>query len=626
MNRRIIFIILGALLLLALIALLWFWLLGREPQTPDSGGFGTGDNRSITGNGDGQTGNGQVGIGSNTSTDNTSTGINTITPLPGIDPLSDLPPLDDLQNLPPSAYTAPGVTWFDGGVLKNFNPTPINQVNNVSISGTPYILNNPPDDPNNGGGLGYAAIFGGAAAGLALCTSGFLTGSVSAAGSTAISTIGSFAYAVQVHDVRQDQLETSNQIRENFLDCITRGIARIAIEKITASTVDWINSGFDGKPAFVQDYQQFFTDVADEAAGEYIRGTKLAFLCSPFQLQVRIAIAQSYAQRRSSDAPSCTLSGVVGNVEEFMEGTFSEGGWGGLLSFTTVPTNNPFGAYMFGQISLGNEIASAQTNVEITPGGFLSKKECKSNGPNGQEVCRTVTPGVLIEDAARKVIGNSVDSLNLADSFDEIIGALVQQLLTRTLYQGFSKLSGSNGYEDTFRNPLDAEAMAAAQQLLTNLQGAVALAQQYATTQQGSISDIQNAQQQLTTLENCWATASSSPSLTSGQRTQAKANAANAAARNASLETRIAQYNNNITDANLAIAKIQQLQTNALSAQSLTDVQTVAAQFTTAQNSGVLITQAEVTSAHQNRTTLQSEMASQNSQTSVELAQCYAFY
>ena len=34
------------------------------------------------------------------------------------------------------------------------------------------------------------------------------------------------------------------------------------LQKITLSTVEWINNGFGGKPAFIQDPGEFFGDIA----------------------------------------------------------------------------------------------------------------------------------------------------------------------------------------------------------------------------------------------------------------------------------------------------------------------------------------------------------------------------
>jgi hypothetical protein len=400
------------------------------------------------------------------------------------------------------------------------------------------------------------------------------------------------------------------------MDCLTRTIARIAIAEITASTVDWINSGFDGKPAFIENYEQFFTSVADQAAGEFIQGSALSFLCSPFQLQVKVAIAQSYAKRRSGESNQCSLSSVVGNVEGFLAGDFAEGGWPGLISLTTVPTNNPFGAYMYAQAGLESAQVRATTeaNRRITPGGFLAQQDCGA-GVEGTSVnvgCKIILPGAAIEDSLENALGTSLDSLQLADHFDEIIAALINQLMTKVLYEGLSNVSGPNGYQDTFINPINTQATEAAKTLLREMQQSVSIAQQYGGVEQGSIGDIQNVQQSLTELQNCW--------VLQG----ADAQASEAEARRTALEPRIAIYNSNITRASSAISKVEQLHTSLLSAKSLSDVQAVRSQFGTAQSSGQLVSQTEITSAQQDRTTLQVEMGTIAGQTAAQLNQCYA--
>ena len=49
--------------------------------------------------------------------------------------------------------------------------------------------------------------------------------------------------------------------------------------------------------------------MGDQAAGEFIRGTGLAFLCSPFQLQIRIAIAQI----------NCLVGDLAGNARRILD-------------------------------------------------------------------------------------------------------------------------------------------------------------------------------------------------------------------------------------------------------------------------------------------------------------------
>jgi hypothetical protein len=642
MNKKIFFIILGALLLLALIFILWFWFFGRDRSDvlPNTGSFGSAGNASQNTGNSGTGGNDQTPIGSNTSVPTGGTsGSSGGSSNQGI----------SSSGLTTSFITTPsGVTWLDGtgggSVNNRFTPTPINALNTIDVSGIGLIGNNNTGTGGQGGGIGLGGAAAGAAAGLAACTAGIFLGGAggaavgaTAAGAAAASLVPGFIVAdpgLRAQTAVSLGFQSNDTIRENFLNCITRGIARIAIEQITTSVVDWINSGFDGQPSFVQDYEQFFTDVADKAAGQYIEGSGLAFLCSPFQLQVKIAIAQSYANRKSSSASSCTLTNVVGNVEEFLNGNFAAGGWGGFLSLTTMPINNPYGAYIHGQISLGNEIASAQASAQANiKDGFIGSKEeydCQVR-VNSQGVAerrckeRIVTPGTILENALIDTNNQTLLSLNLADNFDEIIGALVQQLMTRTLYDGLANLSNKGSYKDNFSQAKTQAALDAAQSLLTSLQSASQLSQQYGTSQQGSIADIQVAQAQLNTLYNCWATAALQPGLTSAQVAQAESNAGQASTTIRSLETRVALFNNNIVKANAAVTTIQHLQTSALMATTLAEVQAVQARFTAAQNSGALITQATVTSAQQDRQTLQSEMNGINQNTSTQLTQCYAF-
>src|SRR3989344_9464800 len=121
-------------------------------------------------------------------------------------------------------------------------------------------------------------------------------------------------------------------------DSIAIGIAKITLEEILNETIEWVNNGFEGNPAYATDPAKFFTDIADGVAGEFIAGSDLGFLCSPFQVQVRLALAQTY---NPSNQFQCTLTDVVGNIEGVYD-DFGQGGWDGLFSMTQNNSNNPY--------------------------------------------------------------------------------------------------------------------------------------------------------------------------------------------------------------------------------------------------------------------------------------------
>lgn len=694
MNRKIVYIVLAALAVLLLMILLWWWFLQRESSSVQTTGtFGSAQTASTTNQAGGSVqGNVANALpGQETSTAGTQTNIQlgaigggaSGPPSPGA-PVSIVPAQGQVG--------VPGVIWLSGtpgsvgggrtsGPGTVFNPTPINQIAGSNPSGSPsgsinISIGSNGQQVSGAGGLGLAGAAAiAAAAGALSCgaaqaleAAGIATGIGGAGGavgagaalSAASSVLG--GPSVSVIDIgthsqlklgftsliglstSQLGLQTARGTINEFWSCIARTIAKVALNQITNSVVNWINSGFNGSPAFVQNPTQFFQQTADVAAGSFIQSSALSFLCSPFQLQIKIAIAQSYAQR---NANACTLTQVTSNINNFMNGLFSNsGGWPAFVSFTTMPTNNPYGAFLYASVGLNTATMNAvgQKQQELLQGGgflsFQQKQNCTTTqtpppsspnksvqeistvGGTDYRVCDlvTTTPGHVIADALGATQNSVFTELDVAKSFDEIISALITQLITRVLQNGLSNVSGAGGYASTFYTSDQSQAQSQSSGLLMQMQSDTALAQQYASIQQGSISDIENSQNQLNSLYNCW----SSVSASSTSAGSAASNASQASSTIASLNTSIAGYNNRITLANNAIVLLQNFESQALSAGSTSDINSITTSYNSAKSSGQIPTQTDVTNATQNRTTLQSQLSALNSQTTASLTQCNA--
>ncbi len=241
------------------------------------------------------------------------------------------------------------------------------------------------------------------------------------------------------------------------LDKIAITVAKAYIERIVDSTVEWINNGFDGNPAYVTDPKRFFLDIANGEAGNFIKGieiggkngtTTLDFLCSPFKANIKISLIQNF---RKHNPYECSLTKVIGNIDDFYK-DFTQGGWDAWFTMTQNTSNNPYSAYLEAKIDLDSRIASAVglENQRLDWGkGFLSFNTCavkedvyEDNG-NGTATRKdgkclvpgeTVTPGTVIENQFEKVFGAGFDQLELADEFDELIGALLGQLFKKTIF------------------------------------------------------------------------------------------------------------------------------------------------------------------------------------------------
>src|SRR3989344_7332704 len=142
----------------------------------------------------------------------------------------------------------------------------------------------------------------------------------------------------------------------NIMKKVAIGIAQKMVNDMVRSTINWAQSGFEGNPAYVTNPGQYFTQLADRAAGEFIvTGRELSVLCSPFQTQVRLALQRQYTQPSQFQ---CTLTGVVGNINAFYS-DFSQGGWDGWFSMPQNNANNPYGAFIDAQVELDRRIADA---------------------------------------------------------------------------------------------------------------------------------------------------------------------------------------------------------------------------------------------------------------------------
>lgn len=250
---------------------------------------------------------------------------------------------------------------------------------------------------------------------------------------------------------------TSLNFKETVLDGLFNTAAKIFLRSIVNSIITWINSGFKGAPAFVTDLEGFLLDVADATIGEFIyNDPSLNFLCSPFQLDVKIALAVQYSESRPGNyEPKCTLSGVADNVEGFLEGSFDDGGWPAWFELTQNPENTPMGAYLSAETEAYARIIDAEGN-EIKKldfgDGFFSIEICdvaeKASGAKPD--CDIGTPGSVIANQINKALGAGQDELIAADEINEIFNALFAQLAKQAItgIYGLLGLGGNSSYSD----------------------------------------------------------------------------------------------------------------------------------------------------------------------------------
>lgn len=305
-----------------------------------------------------------------------------------------------------------------------------------------------------------------------------LAGGLSAVG---LGSVAATLVTVPVNPPVTNAITGGSAAKECILDGIGIAIREALIRKITSATVEWINSGFEGSPAFVTNMEDFLLDTADEAFGSFIyEETNFAFLCSNIQLDVRFALALSYAGRNSR--PTCTLSSIVDNVENAVDNLSVEWDWDVYRTVSTDPSANPF----LGLIQVSEDVTNLlderqQQQLEDINrgGGFLSFQHCRpagstvntyegnagstgttftsgdtasttrlTNQAREGEECEVATPGSIVRQGLSDTLGSDLERLGFADEFDEIVGALMGQLFKQVFsgegLSGVSRRSGSS--------------------------------------------------------------------------------------------------------------------------------------------------------------------------------------
>jgi hypothetical protein len=326
-------------------------------------------------------------------------------------------------------------------------------------------------------------------------------------------------------------LSTAYQARKGVggsgigLDTLAWQIGKIAIQTMTKSTVNWINSGFNGSPAFVTDLQAHLQGVGDVVAGALLNQiASSAGLKSPFQSQLVDALTTAYflstADSVTARVGNYNLNQYSPNDAAFLRGNFAEGGWTAWYHAITNPQNNPFGAEIVLEDDLHMKVTEAQGNAQVQLNwgqGFLSwcgdgvttQSSLPTIGSDGSVTENPVntsknaqassclksdgsvgtikTPGSVIQSQINQTLGLTGDTLVTADEFNEVIGALMSQLTSQVLGAGLSAIggasSGGNGYLDQATNPSQITSATQASDsnalTLSSIQTSLAEAQQY---------------------------------------------------------------------------------------------------------------------------------------------------
>lgn len=234
-------------------------------------------------------------------------------------------------------------------------------------------------------------------------------------------------------------------LKDFTLDGLAWVVAKQILSNMAGSIVSWINSGFEGSPAFVTNLKDFVADAANEAALAYLveLDANFATLCEPFNIDLQIALEFQFNTESNQRVAACTVTQVFDNLEssfdEFTE-DFARGGWDAWFEVTVNnDTNTPYGVYYASKAKLDLAVFEVEANERQTLNfgkGFLTSKKCvdvPGPGTSVQKRCTTTTPGDTISEALSFQLSTGPQSLIAADEINEILSALFTQLAQKAV-------------------------------------------------------------------------------------------------------------------------------------------------------------------------------------------------
>jgi len=408
--------------------------------------------------------------------------------------------------------------------------------------------------------------------------------------------------------------------------------ANLAIWYVTRSTVNWINSGFEGGPAYVTDFGGFLKDIADDEIGSFIEGSALAFLCDP--LDIKFSLMLKYAVPFEKEV-ECTLSDVIDNIDDFINGDFGRGGWDGWMELTTKPKNNRYGAYLSSAAELEARIQFSQfeeSKVIEFGSGFFSHKKCEELPPGfvGPPRCEIVTPGSVIEKRLNSALSSGQRRLEVADEIDEILSAALGQILKDIFgglqdgLRGFSEGSSSRpSYIDSIREEDVVDLSGIIDDLITGINTEIREETNYKNIKQGTLNSVLASETLLGQLTSCYEDKIATANLSTSNKAIAQQRIDNTSTTvttqitpvKTSIEENIAQANQNITD-------LEELSDNIAKAQTLEQVNSFKSSTSALEGR---LNDYDIFTLQEEQSIITTQMSALNAITQTQITECQAF-
>jgi len=264
-------------------------------------------------------------------------------------------------------------------------------------------------------------------------------------------------------------LETNN----TCLNAIGKAVAKILVQDITESVVNWIQTGDFGDPLFIQNPSQYFEDIAKNEIlgfGQEISDPTLYPFGKAFMQIKANSFKNKFANNAKYSLNTLMEDRYPGFTSENFYADFSQGGWGAWNAMVQNPANNPLGFALMASEELEKRIEEKTSLAKDSlqqSGGYLGVERCANpegvskeeddnyrNGVEGARKCKsweTVTPGRLIGDELTNTFMKKDNALmdveTLNDAVAAILDAVLDKFVSSFQEEGLADLNIDSYYE-----------------------------------------------------------------------------------------------------------------------------------------------------------------------------------
>ena len=307
--------------------------------------------------------------------------------------------------------------------------------------------------------------------------------------------------------IKTRQGEEASKTREECFNGIAITLAKNQLTSMTRYTMNWINTGFNGNPMYVQNITSLTNSIERGILEKSISQLGNSNKAYPYGSDFSRSMIRGYNTGRTRYGSENFLDSLTSDLAYFVTdkdsyfsdepdtrtalqraqdanntfaNDFSTGGWNGWLALTQRDQNNPLGFTMQASQYLADRITeqSQEKKDELYQNnGFLSQKKCvlwelydenneavydqydeiktSVSKPNTEKypnsICikdEIVTPGSIIKDKLSTYVNSPERQLELADTINESLNSLFSALISKFQNQGLSSLT-SEKYEYT---------------------------------------------------------------------------------------------------------------------------------------------------------------------------------